>query len=89
VAASATGSPPQYPLAPAAGHDPVRDGTGWSDGALDHAYPRPADQDDTRQLRLGVGSALDHEHGLAPVRYRLSTGRLATGSSPRGLTGYP
>jgi hypothetical protein len=33
-----------------------------------------------------TASALDHEHGLAPVRCRPSTCRLSTGWSTRGLT---
>ena len=93
-AASPTGSPPQYPLAPAAGHDPVRDGTGWSDGALAHAHPSPEHSalgcrwDDTKHLCWASGDAEpvhDQEDGFAPVRYRLSTGRLITGYSLRGL----
>ncbi len=33
-------------------------------------------------------SALDHEHGFAPVGYPPSTCRLATGWSARGLTSF-
>ena len=36
--------------------------------------------------RVCGGSALDHEDGLAPVGYPLSTGRLLTRSSSGGLT---
>jgi hypothetical protein len=38
------------------------------------------------RARSEVRTGLGHEDGLAPVGYPLSTGRLATGSSPRGLT---
>ena len=34
-----------------------------------------------------VDVPLDHEHASAPVRYRLSTSRLVTRSSPGGLSG--
>lgn len=36
--------------------------------------------------RAKTGTGLGHEDGSAPVGYPLSTCRLATGSSPRGLT---
>ena len=82
----------------ALGHDRVRDGSGWSQNALGHGHDRPARLGqlggDGVRSRRGTGrsvrrrSTLGHEHGSAPVRYRPSTPRLATGSSARGLSTF-